>query len=77
MQSATKKITIQVDEETAQAYQASPPEQQQLIPLLLKFWLKGGKPTPESLKKTMDEISDRAAARGLTPAILEEILNEK
>jgi len=76
MPSVTEEITIKVDKETAKAYKTSP-EEQRIIPLLLKLWLKGERPTPESLKKTLDEISTRAEARGLTPTILEEILNEK
>ena len=72
----TEEITIKVDEETAEAYKASPEEEQRLIPILLKLWLKGGKPTPESLKRTLDVISTRAEARGLTQELLDEILNE-
>lgn len=72
----TEEIIIKVDGETAQAYKSSPEEEQKLLPLLIKLWLKGNKPTTESLKQTLDTISTRAEARGLTPELLDEILNE-
>ena len=73
----TEEITIRVDQETAKAYRNSPEEEQRAISFLLRLWLKGGKPSPESLKRTMDEISARAQRRGLTPEVLEDILNER
>ena len=73
----TEEIKIQVDQETAKAYKDSPAEEQRAISILLKLWLKGAKPSSESLKRAMDEISERAKNRGLTAEILEDILNER
>jgi hypothetical protein len=69
-----EEIRVQVDEETAKAYRDSPEEERRAVSTLLR--LKGGKPSPESLKRAMDEIGQRARNRGLTAEILEDILDE-
>lgn len=68
-------ISIQVDPEVAQAFQLSKPEQQQQIQTLMNQWLKEAI-NISKLQMTMDELSDEAEANGLTPEILESILNE-
>jgi hypothetical protein len=68
-------ISIQVDPEIAQAFQSSKPEQQQNIQTLINQWLKEAINIGK-LQTTMDELSDEAEANGLTPEILESILNE-
>lgn len=68
-------ISIQVDPEIAQAFQSSKPEQQQNIQTLINQWLKEAI-NISKLQATMDELSDEAEANGLTPEILESILNE-
>ena len=70
--SNTEEIRIQVDQETAKAYKDSPEEERRAVSTLLRLWLKGGKPSPESLKRAMDEIGQRARNRGLTAEILED-----
>lgn len=70
-------ITLEVSPEIAEAYQvASPEERQQIQEFVGIFLLKKEKSDLEFLRKIMDEISDKATARGLTPEILESILNE-
>jgi hypothetical protein len=45
--------------------------------VLLSLWLREfGKPT-KSLRSLMDVISDKAQKRGLTPEILEALLNDE
>ena len=68
-------ISIQVDPEIAQAFQSSKPEQQQKIQALMNQWLKDALNISQ-LQMTMDQLSDEAEAKGLTPEIVESILNE-
>ncbi len=68
-------IPIQVDPEIAQAFQSFQPEQQQQIQALMNQWLKEAI-NISKLQITMDELSDEAEKNGLTPEILESILNE-
>lgn len=67
-------ITIQVDAETAKAYRAAAPEKQEKISTMLKVFLQADL-TDKSLSQVMAEIADKAEKRGLTPEILESILN--
>lgn len=71
-----ENITIKVDEKVAQAYRESDSQKQEKINTIIKLFL-----TPEfadqSLSKVMEEIADKAAKRGLTPEILEDILNDE
>ena len=70
-------ITLEVNPEIAEAYQSASLEErqriQQIVTLLLDKQNENG---TDFLRKIMDEISDRATARGLTPEILESIINE-
>jgi hypothetical protein len=71
------KISIEVSPETAEAYQSASPEDKERVRILVNLLMK--KPREDNidfLSKLMDEISDRAEARGLTPEILESLLNE-
>ncbi|NJL56175.1 hypothetical protein HC928_14070 [bacterium] len=70
-------ITIEVMPEVAEAYQPASPQERQKIQAIVSILLQ--KQTDKDvafLQELMDEISDRAKARGLTPEILESILNE-
>ena len=70
-------ITLEVPSEIAEAYEISSPEEKQQIQYLITLLLKRKDENDlEFLRKIMDEISDRAIARGLTPEILESIINE-
>jgi hypothetical protein len=71
------KISIEVSPETAEAHQSASLEEKERIRILIDLLMK--KPSEddlEFLRKLMDEISDEAEARGLTPEILESLLNE-
>lgn len=68
-------ISIQVDADVARAFQSVEPEQQQKIQALVGLWLKRAMHLTK-LQATMDHMSDEAEANGLTPEILESILNE-
>jgi hypothetical protein len=73
-----KPITINVDKQTGNLYKTIPKENQEKVQLLFSFLLKEFiESDSNSLKKLMDDMSDEARAKGMTPEILEEILNEK
>jgi hypothetical protein len=68
-------ISIQVDADLARAFKSAQPEEQQKIQALVSFWLKRAM-NLTSLQTTMDRMSDEAQANGLTPEILQSILDE-
>ncbi len=73
----TENMTIQVEPDVASAYNRASEQDQKKIQTLLRLWLQELSKSPNlSLSGIMDMISDRAQARGLTPEILESILNE-
>jgi hypothetical protein len=77
---ATSALTIQVSEEAAKAFARVSPEEQRKIQLLLDLRLRDLTTSPlpqKSLQTVMDEIGRNAAARGLTPAELESLLNDR
>jgi len=75
---ATETITLEVDAEAAQAFKAVSADEREKLQVLLGIWLKEyAKADGISLKATMDEISKEAQSRGLTPKILESILEEE
>jgi hypothetical protein len=69
-----KTIAIQIDEDIAQAFQSSQPEQQQQIQAWLNQWMRQALKISK-LQNTMDRLSDEAVANGLTPEILQAIIN--
>ncbi|EFA72689.1 hypothetical protein FLX35_06650 [Cylindrospermopsis raciborskii LB2897] len=73
----SEEITIKVSPNVAQAYQkATERKKQSLVTLVSLFLQEDLNQEVDFLGKLMDEISDRAVSRGLTPEILETILNE-
>lgn len=72
-----EEITISVSPEVAKAYESASDEQRQCIQTVVSFLLKEKSDSDiANLRATMDEMSDRAQKRGLTPEILESILSE-
>jgi hypothetical protein len=70
----TATISIQVDAAAAQAFVQAPPEERRKLQLLLDLRLRELTARPaRPLKEIMDEIGAQAAARGLTPEILESL----
>lgn len=72
----TKPITIHVSAEAAFAYEAAPAEQKRKLDALLSLKLAEVVRAKRPLEEIMSEISAKARERGLTPDILESILNE-
>ena len=73
----TAQITIRVDKDAAEAYRAASDEERRKIDSLLNLKLRTVTRSQVSIKTYMDEISRRAEERGLTPEILESLLNEE
>ena len=67
-------IPIPLDSETARAYAQASAEDQKKLRLLLSLWLREFVISTRPLKTIMDELGDKAQARGLTPEILESLL---
>jgi hypothetical protein len=71
-------ISIEVDEDTANAYATASAEEQRKVQLLLKLRIReivGG--PKKSLEQVMDEMSAETKARGLTPDMLESLLRDE
>jgi len=68
-------ISIPLDSETARAYTQASAGDQKKLRLLLSLWLREFVISPRPLNAIMDELSDKAQARGLTPEILESLLH--
>jgi hypothetical protein len=70
-------IVLPIDEATAEVYNAASREEQQKVQQLFRMLLREiTLNSTVSLKQVMDEIGRNAEARGLTPEILEDILND-
>jgi hypothetical protein len=74
----TTHIQIPLDPELAQVYDRASNENQRKLQALISLWLRDmDSSNAVSLSSLMDEISNKAAARGLTPEILESLLNDE
>lgn len=73
---STQTITIAIDGPTAQAYNQASTEQRRKLDALLSLKLREAITVQRSLEETMRELSRKAQARGLTPEILEELLQD-
>jgi hypothetical protein len=72
----TKSITIRVNAEVAQVFEAASEGQRQKLEALISLKLSHAVREQRSLEEIMDEISQNSRARGLTPEILDSILND-
>lgn len=73
----TEIIAIRVDAEAARLFKSAPPEEQRKLEALLSLRLSEITRPSVSLQEIMSEISRLAQARGLTPEILQTILDGK
>ena len=71
-----ENITIQVDPEIAKAYREAEPEKQQKIQIFLNIMLQKAV-SQKPLLDIMEEASQQALAKGMTPEILESILKDE
>ena len=72
----TEQITITVDSETARAYRTAEEQERRKLDLLLTLRLQDALRANGSLPGLMADISRKARERGMTPEILESLLNE-
>lgn len=73
----TKLITIRVNAEIARIFEAASEEQRRKFEALVSLKLSDATRNTRSLEEVMSEISRNARSRGLTPEILESILNDE
>ena len=75
---ATETVTLELDSEAVQAFKSVSAAEREKLQVLLGIWLKKyAKADIGSLKEIMDEMSEEAQSRGLTPEILKSILEEE
>jgi hypothetical protein len=70
-------IELPVDEDAVPIYESIPEEYRHKIGLMVSLWLKelhGS--SPERLLALMSQIGENAQSRGLTPEILNELLDD-
>lgn len=71
----TRSITIPLDSMTARAYDSVGAEDKRKIQALLSLWLRDlASDESPSLQQVLDEVGNKAKARGLTPEILDSLL---
>ena len=76
-----EEIIIKVPSNIAEAYRRSTKEEQEQIQLKFALIMESNllnnrKETIQQLRKTMNEVSQEAQAKGLTPEILDSILQD-
>jgi hypothetical protein len=75
---STEAITIEIDSEAAQAFNSVSAAEREKLQVLLGIWLKEyTESDATSLRESMNVIGRAAESRGLTPEILESILEEE
>jgi hypothetical protein len=73
----TKTIQIRVSAEAAERFEAAAEEDQRKIEALLSLQLGDLIQAKRSLEEIMNSMSNYAHSQGLTPAILEFIMNNE
>ncbi len=69
-------ISVPVDPDTARAFAEASGDEQRKLKLLLSLRLRELTATSaRPLREVMDEVGRKAEARGLTPQVLESLLN--
>ena len=71
------RITVSVDSDVARAYRSASDSERRKLDLLINLHLRDVTAAGKSLRRTMSEISRKAQRRGLTPEILQSILDEE
>ena len=73
----TEQITVSVDSDVANLYRSASNNERRKLDLLVNLRLRDATESGKSLRETMLEISRNAQRRGLTPDILQSILDEE
>ena len=72
----TKAIIINVDEETAKYYESLFESDRKKIDVLINLRLREIQRQTNSLEDVMNNISEKSQLRGLTPTILNDLLDD-
>ena len=72
-----EQITISIDADLAEIYRSASESERRKLDLLLNLRLRNAMETKRPIQEVMDEISRKAQQRGLTPEILQSILDEE
>lgn len=72
-----ERITVSVDPDVAKAYRSASDSERRKLDLLINLRLRDVIKPGKSLREIMSEISRNARRRGLTPEILQSILDEE
>ncbi len=71
----TEPITLQIEVDAARAFTSASADEQEKLQTLMGVLLREyAKADATSLKRTMDEIGERAREKGLTSELLDSIL---
>ncbi len=73
----TEQITVSVDSDVANRYRSASNQERRKLDLLINLRLRDVTDSGKSLRDTMLEISRNTQQRGLTPEILQSILDEE
>lgn len=68
-------VQIPLDAESARIYKQASAEDKKKLQILMGLWLQEFDKPSKPLKEFMKEIGRKARERGLTPEILDSILN--
>ncbi len=71
-----EQITVSVDPDVANAYRLASDNDRRKLDLLVNLRLRDATRSKASLKDVMLEISQNAQQRGLTPEILQSMLDD-
>ncbi|MDE3257505.1 MAG: hypothetical protein OYM47_06700 [Gemmatimonadota bacterium] len=71
-----REITIRVTPEAARVYQSASEQDRRKLDVLLSLQLSSLRKPARPIEDIMREASEEARRNGLTPEILEELLNE-
>lgn len=71
----TRTITIRVNAEVARIFETASEEERRKLEALLSLKISNATRSKRTLEEVMSEISRNAQSRGLTPEILDSILN--
>ena len=72
----TDTITIRVGEEAARIFNTASPDERRKLEALLALQLLAAPASTPPLTEVIRTLGERARERGLTPEILQEILDE-
>lgn len=72
---ATRTLSIRVSDEAARTYESASEEERRKLDALITIQLARARQPGRALEEVMNDMSRKARERGLTPEILDEILN--